>query len=93
MAGALALLRQYLRDGFFPTGVRRPQDMIDSPASSLMRALAIASAVPPPQQTAPSYDQGYGRPDFLGTLRFCDASGAGLARFSAAVEQGDVQLD
>ncbi len=44
VAGAAALIRQYLRDGYFPTGTRGSTGL--RPSSALMRAILINSAVP-----------------------------------------------
>jgi len=43
-SGALVLLRQYLKEGWFPQGRRGAGPSIDRPSSALMRALAIAAA-------------------------------------------------
>ncbi|MEO0080342.1 MAG: S8 family serine peptidase, partial [candidate division WOR-3 bacterium] len=43
-SGALLLLRQYLKEGWFPYGQPGSGPTIDRPSSALMRALAIAAA-------------------------------------------------
>jgi subtilisin family serine protease len=44
VAGAAALVRQYLRDGYYPSGVRGSPSVY--PSSALMRAILMNSAVP-----------------------------------------------
>jgi subtilisin family serine protease len=44
VAGAAALVRQYLRDGYYPTGFSGGPTL--QPSSALMRAILINSAVP-----------------------------------------------
>jgi subtilisin family serine protease len=44
--GACALIRQYLNDGWYPSGQPEPNHRIANPSSALMRALAIVSADP-----------------------------------------------
>lgn len=43
VAAALALIRQYFEEGFYPTGYRRPIDTLH-PSGSLMKAMVIAGA-------------------------------------------------
>jgi len=45
LAGTVALVRQYFKEGFFPTGERKWYHRF-SPSGSLMKATAIAGAVP-----------------------------------------------
>jgi len=40
-AGAAALIRQYLREGFYPSGERNPKDSISNPSSSLIKAILL----------------------------------------------------
>lgn len=44
IAGATALIRQYLTEGWYPTGSAVPGNAIASPSAALMKALAINSA-------------------------------------------------
>lgn len=69
-AGWVALVRQYLRDGWLPTGAPVAADAT-SPSAALLRAMTIASAVPTggddpttgaPIDLPPSFNQGWGRP-------------------------------
>jgi hypothetical protein len=46
VAGSLALIREYLRLGYYPTGSRNETNSMPNPSSALIRALAIHSAVP-----------------------------------------------
>ena len=43
IAGSVSLIRQYLMEGFYPTGQRVPADAF-VPSGSLLKALAIAGA-------------------------------------------------
>jgi hypothetical protein len=89
VAGWAALVRQYLRDGFLPSGSRDPVDAT-LPSSALLRAMLIASSrdiegfdplalgpVDPP----PSFNQGWGRPLLDDVLYF-----AGDARRTLALD-------
>lgn len=89
LTGAMALLRQYLRKGFLPSGVQNPHDAYTSPSSSLMRALAVSSAV---SNTAfpPNKYGGFGRPRFSTGLHFCNSK-FGLRSFSGAVSHDGSQ--
>ena len=40
-AGAAAAIRQYLREGFYPSGERNPKDSISNPSSSLIKAILL----------------------------------------------------
>ncbi len=44
VSGALALVRQYLKEGRYPTGNPDPSRSLPAPSSALMRALAICAA-------------------------------------------------
>ncbi|HQO20532.1 MAG TPA: S8 family serine peptidase [Acidobacteriota bacterium] len=67
-AGAATLLRQYLRDGFYPTGAASVQDSIH-PSAALMKAVLINGAVQMSAATQdaildsldPDFSQGWGR--------------------------------
>ena len=69
-AGAVALVRQYFVDGFYPTGTRVASDGFE-PTSALVRAVLVNGARPlegfetdgKPLETAPSNRQGHGRVD------------------------------
>ena len=61
LAGYAALVRQYLRDGFYPTGVATPGDAIE-PSSALVKALLINSGTPMSNEgDIPNDTQGWGR--------------------------------
>jgi hypothetical protein len=79
VAGAAALARQYYTDGFYPTGVATPSNVM-APSAALLKATLIASArrVPlrwtdqgaEPAQPSPSYEQGFGMPALDDALYF-----------------------
>ncbi|HUJ16039.1 MAG TPA: S8 family serine peptidase [Thermoanaerobaculia bacterium] len=77
IAGAVALVRQYYTDGFYPTGIATPANRI-IPSAALLKATIIASAerVPyygpllQPTQPVPSYEQGFGFPVLDDALYF-----------------------
>jgi len=73
VAGSAALVQQYFRDGFYPTGVSLPENGF-MPTSALVKAVMMGGAVPItgyeadtglPIDPPPSFRQGYGRV-FLG---------------------------
>ena len=68
-AGAAALVRQYLSDGFYPSGMKNPGDAIPQPTAASIKALLLngASAVNGRDNAGgnispiPSNEQGWGR--------------------------------
>ena len=82
VAGMAALVRQYLREGWYPSGFKRASDSIRSPSAALVKAMIIHSSVPlrgvsdgngrlsaklgPP----PDFTQGFGRVQLNNVLRF-----------------------
>jgi subtilisin family serine protease len=44
-AGNAALVRQYLTDGFYPSGTKKPSDAMPKPSGAVIKALMIASTV------------------------------------------------
>ncbi len=69
--GALLLLRQYLKEGWYPSGRPDSSNSIPSPSSSLMRALAIVSADSNVgAETIPNYSVGWGRLNLRNILYF-----------------------
>lgn len=44
VSGAITILRQYLKEGWYPTGQPDPQRSFPDPSSALMRAFAISAA-------------------------------------------------
>ncbi len=79
LAGAAALVRQYYRDGFYPSGTPRARDAL-GPSAALVKATLIASArrVPYivrngahlPADPVPSWEQGFGIPVLSDVLSF-----------------------
>lgn len=61
VAGAAVLVRQYFRDGFYPTGMANPADGFN-PSAALVRAVVLNSAVDMTGITGfPSNTEGWGR--------------------------------
>lgn len=73
-AAATALIRQYLREGWYPTGVRTASNAM-LPSSALLKAMLITSARPMSGvgTSVPDMHQGYGRIDLSNVLRFPDS--------------------
>ncbi len=64
MAGATVLLRQYLADGWYPTGAVVPGNAVPDPSAALMKAMAINSADPDVgSYVVPDNNIGWGRID------------------------------
>jgi hypothetical protein len=83
MAGATVLVRQYLAEGWYPTGTKVPGNAITAPSASLMKAIAINSADPNVGSFVfPDNNIGWGRIDIDNALYF-----SGDARRLALVEQ------
>jgi subtilisin family serine protease len=62
MAGATVLLRQYLVDGWYPTGAAVPANSIPNPSAAMLKAMAINSADPDISgYTVPDNNVGWGR--------------------------------
>jgi hypothetical protein len=73
--GALALLRQYLKEGWFPSGQPDPSRKIENPSSALMRALAIcATDTNVGAETIPDIRTGWGRLNLSQIMHFSDDS-------------------
>ncbi len=69
-AGAAALVRQYFRDGYYPTGMPNSSNSM-TPSAAMMKAVLINSAQNMTGTTArPSNDQGWGRIMLDDTLYF-----------------------
>ncbi|MBX3688782.1 S8 family serine peptidase, partial [Dokdonella sp.] len=63
-AGNAALVRDYLANGFYPSGVKTPGDAIPNPSGALIKAILAAGAFKMTGTGAnanPGQDQGYGR--------------------------------
>ena len=75
LAGAVALVRQYFVEGFYPSGMRTAVDS-RIPSAALLKAALIASARQVPftsssvAEPIPSYQQGFGRPVLDDALYF-----------------------
>lgn len=62
MAGATVLLRQYLVDGWYPTGAAVPANSIPNPSAAMLKAMAINSADSDISgYTVPDNNVGWGR--------------------------------
>jgi hypothetical protein len=80
VAGMAALVRQYFREGWYPSGYKRAPDSIPSPSAALVKAMIIHSSVPLrgviagnrllPLGTPPDFTQGFGRVQLNNVLRF-----------------------
>lgn len=72
VAGAAVLLRQYLKEGLYPTAQRNSSNAISSPSSSLMKALLIQAAVRMSNDApvTPNGVQGFGRLELPLLLHF-----------------------
>jgi len=69
--GAIGLIRQYLRAGYYPTGTAYPWDSIRYISAALLRAMAMVSADPNiGAYVPPSFDMGWGRIDVDSVLYF-----------------------
>ena len=88
MAGATVLIRQYLTEGWYPTGAKVPGNAIADPSAALMKAMAINSADPDVgSYTVPDNNIGWGRIDIDNALHF-----AGDTRRLALVDNTDALL-
>jgi hypothetical protein len=71
VSGALVLLRQYLRDGWFPSGSPVPEHAVPDPSSALMRALAVCACDSNAGTNAvPNNEAGWGRLNLSRILHF-----------------------
>eukprot|EP00741_Cyanophora_paradoxa_P005315 tig00000870_g5154.t1 len=83
-AGAAALVRQYLTEGWYPSGAKKEGDAIASPPAALIRAMMIASTTHvscckndgsnAPLSLPPNKDEGFGSLNLANILRFEDSS-------------------
>ncbi len=87
-AGAAVLVRQYIREGWYPTGQKNPDNAVNFISASLIKAILINCADPdissngnPPYYSIPSMRVGWGRIDLDSTLYF-----AGDARKTLLVD-------
>lgn len=71
VAGATALITQYLREGFYPTGAPDPDRDGFDPSAALLKAMVVASADAHfPGYTVPNRKIGWGRIDLDSVLYF-----------------------
>lgn len=71
-AGALALLRQYFTDGYYPSGTATPTDSL-VPSGALLKAVLINGTAPMGGESAPpTRGQGWGRVNLERALSFND---------------------
>jgi len=79
VSGALALIRQYFREGFYPTGEKNPRDAILKPSGALLKAIllnggqrlfAVDNGIFSETYPSVPYDnrQGFGRVSLIDTL-------------------------
>lgn len=74
-AGAIALVRQYYTEGWYPSGTPREEDALTSPSAALLRATVIAGTDSlPTEPPPPSRGQGWGRINLENSLAFGDES-------------------
>lgn len=91
VAGALALAKQYLRDGWYPLGRPEPGNAWPRVTSALLRALAVAGADPNAGSGyVPSPDFGWGRFNLGRVLRFeGDSIALGLFEDTVGISTGE----
>jgi len=69
--GSVALMRQYLLAGYYPSGCANPDDSIKYQSAALLRAMAIVSCDPNVSGwSIPNYNTGWGRIDVDSVLYF-----------------------
>ncbi len=75
VSGALTLFRQYLKEGWFPSGKPDPNNRIERPSSALMRAFAICGADTfVGEELVPNERVGWGRLNLAKIMHFPDDS-------------------
>ncbi|MEO0071524.1 MAG: S8 family serine peptidase [candidate division WOR-3 bacterium] len=75
VSGALTLLRQYFKEGWFPTGEPNPNHRIEKVSSALMRALAICAAdTSVGDEVVPNEKVGWGRLNLSNIMHLPDDS-------------------
>ncbi len=91
--GALALIRQYFRDGWFPSGTRNPDDSIPLLSAALLRALAVTGADSDVgTDSIPNGAVGWGRLNLSSVLRFdSDSTRFSLVDDTVGLSTGQVQ--
>ncbi len=69
--GAVGLMRCYLQEGYYPTGMPVPTHELDYISAALLRSMTIVSADPNiGSYVPPSFDMGWGRLDADSVLHF-----------------------
>lgn len=91
MAGATALIREYLNEGWYPTGAPVAGNAIPSPSAALMKAMAINSADPDVASfVVPDNNIGWGRIDDDQVLYFNgDARKLALVENPEGIQTGE----
>jgi hypothetical protein len=71
VAGAAALVRDYVAQGFYPSGLPTPADAIPDPSAALVKAILLSSCVDVAGASdVPARDQGWGRVNLVEGLFF-----------------------
>lgn len=81
-AGATALIRDWLKQGFYPTGTAQPGNAVTNPSSALLRALIINSGEDM-GQTIPNTTIGFGRYTLFNVTFMNDVSPKAIALHDA----------
>ncbi|MCK4523904.1 S8 family serine peptidase, partial [candidate division WOR-3 bacterium] len=81
-AGATALIRDWLKQGFYPTGTAQAANAVTNPSSALLRALLINSAEDM-GQTVPNNNIGFGRVTLYNVCFMNDVSPKAIALHDA----------
>lgn len=69
--GACGLIRQYLNEGWYPTGIKTPANAIPNPSAALIKTMALVSTDPNIGPLAiPNDSAGWGRMDLDSVLYF-----------------------
>ncbi len=78
-AGNAALVRDYLKQGFYPGGSAVPENAILNPSAALIKAMMVASAQDFAGYTAPDPNIGFGRIQLDKVMFFADSGKVALA--------------
>jgi subtilisin family serine protease len=89
-AGAGALVRQYFREGWWPTGVKNPADSL-KPSAALIKAMLVNSCDPSLSgHTVPDTQVGWGRIDLDSVLYFAgDSRGLEIVDHTSGLSTGN----
>eukprot|EP00761_Pharyngomonas_kirbyi_P005282 gb/GECH01005287.1/.p1 GENE.gb/GECH01005287.1/~~gb/GECH01005287.1/.p1 ORF type:complete len:967 (+),score=205.39 gb/GECH01005287.1/:1-2901(+) len=88
-AGAAALVRQYLVDGFYPSGETNPDDAMDSPSAALIKAILIHSTE---QKVSSTYRGDMKRID-VGPKYPNNIAGYGILNLASVLQFSDSDFD